>query len=257
MNAKMKVLSLALVGMFGYVGGAIAACPAGPTTAEGGAWTSKAQLPSAAGSPMNIATPGLDGTECKLTVALQAGSTSAASFVRYNHSAPEPSYRFQFLIDTTNLVAFSGSSNVVILSAPASTVANGSNVLLRATLVAGASAGTNRVRFIAAKGAAPFTAGSTSPTDLSPGIHRVEGKLTVGAGGAGMLTYWIDAPSGTTEPAACGTCSIANLDNAAWGGVNAVTLGLTSPSLAFVSANGGKVVGFDRFDSRRQTYIGY
>jgi len=257
MNAKMKVLSLALVGLCGFAGSAMAVCPAGPTTAEGGAWTSKAQLPSAAGSPLAIATPGLDTSECKLTAALQANATSAAAFVRYNHAAPEPNYRFQFIVDTTNLVAFSGSSSVTVLSAPSSTVANGSNVLLRATLVAGAASGTNRIRFIAAKGSTPFTAGSTSPTDLAPGIHRVEGKLTVGAGGVGVLTYWIDAPAGTTEPAACGTCSIAALDNAAWGGVNAVTMGLTSPSLAFVSANGGKVVGFDTFDSRRQTYIGY
>jgi hypothetical protein len=41
MNTKMKVLSLALIGAFGYVGSAAAGtCPAGPTVPEGGAWTS-------------------------------------------------------------------------------------------------------------------------------------------------------------------------------------------------------------------------
>ena len=59
MNAKMKVLSIALVGLCGFAGSAMAACPAGPTTAEGGAWTSKAVLPPST-SALAIATPGLD-----------------------------------------------------------------------------------------------------------------------------------------------------------------------------------------------------
>jgi hypothetical protein len=257
MNAKMKVLSLALVGLCGYAGSAMAVCPAGPTTAEGGAWTSKSELPSHAGSPLAIVAGGLDTSACKLTAALQANATSAAASVRYNHAAPEPNYRFQFLVDTTNLTAFSASANVTLLNAPSSTVANGSNSLLKAILIPGTGAGTHRVRFIAAKGSLPFTAGSTIPVDLAPGVHRIEGKLTVGAGAAGTLTYWIDAPVGTTEPAACGTCSVASLDNAGWGGVNAVVMGLSSPALAFASAHGGQVVGFDTFDSRRNTYIGH
>lgn len=255
MNAKMKVLSLALVGLCGYAGSALAVCPAGPTIAEGGAWTSKAELPSHAGSPLNIVAGGLDASACKLTASLQANATSAAATVRYNHAAPEPSYRFQFLVDTTSLTAFSASTNVALLQGPASTVANGSNNLLRVTLIPGTAAGTNRVRFIAQKGSIPFTAAQSSPADLPAGIHRIEGKLTVGAGAAGTLTYWIDAAAGTTEPAATG--SIASLDNAAWGGVNAVVLGLSSPAAGFASAHGGETVSFDTFDSRRQTYIGH
>ncbi len=34
MNTKMKVLSLAIVGLFGFAGSALAACPAGPTTVD-------------------------------------------------------------------------------------------------------------------------------------------------------------------------------------------------------------------------------
>ncbi|MEO7325820.1 MAG: hypothetical protein ABIW82_13430 [Dokdonella sp.] len=257
MNAKMKLLSLAMVGLCGYAGSALAVCPTGPTTAEGGAWTSKSELPSHAGSPVSVVAGGLDASACKLTVALQANATSAAATVRYTHAAPEPNYRFQFLVDTTNLTAFSASANVTLFNAPSSTVANGSNSLLKATLIPGTAAGTHRIRFIAAKGSLPFTAGSTIPVDLTPGVHRVEGKLTVGAGAAGGLTYWIDAPVGTTEPAACGTCSVASLDNGGWGGVNAVVMGLSSPASAFATTQGGKIVGFDTFDSRRQTYIGH
>ena len=46
MNTKMKVLSLALVGLAGFAGSAMAACPNGPTVAEGRAWSSKTVLPA-------------------------------------------------------------------------------------------------------------------------------------------------------------------------------------------------------------------
>jgi hypothetical protein len=36
-----------------------------------------------------------------------------------------------------------------------------------------------------------------------------------------------------------------------------VQLGLTAPTTPFSAAHGGQVVGFDTFDSRRQTYIGW
>lgn len=252
MNAKMKVLSLALVGLCGYAGSALAACPAGPTTADGGAWTSATQLPSPAASPLAIATPGLDTSECKLTATL-SNSTSAASFVRYTHAASEPNYRFQFMIDTTNLNTFSASSSVVALQAASSGVANGFNRLLRVTLVPGAAANTLRVRFIATTGTGSFTSAQSSPVDLTPGVHRVEGKLTVGA--TGGLNYWIDVPAGTTEPAATG--SLGPFDNSVYAGVSAVNLGLSVPTAGYVGAHAGQVVGFDTFDSRRSTYIGW
>lgn len=251
MNAKMKVLSIALVGLCGFAGSAMAACPAGPTTAEGGAWTSKAVLPPST-SALAIASPGLDATECRLDSSL-GPSISAAATVRYDHAASEPSYRFQFLVDNTNLSAFSATDNVVLFQAPATTTANGFNRLLRVSLVAG-PAGAKRVKFFAQCSAAGFICQSTYATDLLPGVNRIEGKLTVGAGAAGTLTYWVNAAAGTTEPAASG--SIANLDNAAWGGVSAASLGLAAPSAAYKNNHATQVVSFDRFDSRRQTYIG-
>lgn len=252
MNAKMKVLSLALVGMFGYVGSAMAACPTGPTTAEGGAWTSKTVLPPST-SNLAISTPGLASTECALDSSL-GQSISAAATVRYDHAASEPAYRFQFLIDTTALSNFSATDNVALFQAPATTSANGFNRLLRVSLVAGPG-GAKRVRFIAQCGTAPFSCNQTYTTDLINGVNRIEGKLSVGAGSAGSLTYWVNAAAGTSEPAASGT--IANLDNAAWGGVSAAALGLAAPSSAFKNAHNGQVVKFDQFDSRRSTYIGY
>lgn len=251
MNAKMKVLSLALVGLCGYAGSALAVCPTGPTTAEGGAWTSKSVLPPST-STLVVSTPGLDTSECALSASL-GPSTTASAFVRYNHAASEPNYRFQFLVDNTSLTSFSSTDNVVVFQAPATTTANGFNRLLRVSIVAG-PAGAKRVRFIAQCGTGTFSCGQTFATDLLPGVNRIEGKLTVGAGAAGSLTYWVNAAAGTTEPAASGT--IANLDNAAWGGASAASLGLTAPSAAYKTNHPTQVVKFDTFDSRRQTYIG-
>ena len=70
MNTKMKLLSLAVVGLCGFAGSALAACPAGPTTAEGGAWGSKSVL----GGAIAISTPGYESSECKM----DASITSAA-----------------------------------------------------------------------------------------------------------------------------------------------------------------------------------
>ena len=248
MNTKMKVLSLAVVGLFGFAGAAMAACPSGPTTAEGGAWTSKSTL---GGGSVSIGTPGLASTECLLNSSLGPSLTSMA-FVRYNHAASEPAYRFQFLIDTNALTSFGVTDNAVLFQAPATTTANGLNRLLRVSIVAG-PAGAKRVRFIAS--CASGTCNQTFGTDLVAGVNRIEGKLVVGAGAAGQLTYWVNAASGTTEPAASGT--IANLDNAAWGGVSAANLGLSAPSASFKNSHATQVVKFDQFDSRRQTYIGW
>lgn len=254
MNTKMKVLSLALVGLAGFAGSAMADCPGGPTTAEGGAWTSKVNLPDATSSPLAIVAGGLDGSACKLTAAI-SDSVAAAASVRYTNASAEPKYRFQFLVDTTALSAFDATDAVTVFQAPAGTAANGFNRILRVNIVAGPS-GAKRVRFIAQCGsAATHLCAKTYTTDLINGVNRIEGNLVVGAGAAGSLNVWINAPAGTTEPAA--SDSIANLDNAAWGGVAAASLGLAAPSQTFANTHHGQVVGFDTFDSRRVTYIGH
>ena len=131
MNTKMKILSLAIVGLVGFAGSAFAVCPAGPTTAEGGAWTSKVELPDHTSSPLTIVPTGLDSSSCHLTSALQAGNTAAASTVRFTHAASEPNYRAQFLVDNTALSAFNDTTeSVVLFQSPATTAAGGSSPAL-------------------------------------------------------------------------------------------------------------------------------
>jgi len=252
MNAKMKVLSLALVGLCGFAGSALAVCPAGPTTGEGGAWTAKSVSP---GSHLAIATPGLDSSECRLNADI-AGSLTGTSVVSYTHAASEPSYRFQFLVNPSALSAASLTENITTFRANASTSANGLGNAVQVLLV-GSSGGNRRLRFVAACNvpANNFRCAQSISADLPAGMVRVEGKLTFGAGAAGKLDVWVNAAAGSVEPAA--TLSIANLDNTAWGGASQAILGLVTPNTPFKSAHAGQVVGFDTFDSRRQTYIGW
>ncbi len=256
MNAKMKVLSLALIGAFGYVGTAAAGtCPAGPTVAEGGAWTSSFIT---TGSAFAIVPGGLEPVSpsaCKATSSL-AASLAAAATVTDDTPTNEPSYRFQFLVDPDAFGSFSLTDSVVLYRSNSAAAANGTSNMLTVYLVPGA-AGAKRVRFNAAcsNSANNFRCAQSTTTDLPAGVTRIEGKLTTGAAGAGQLDYWVNAAQGTTEPAPTGT--IATLDNAAWVGVNRAILGLSGPTSAFKNAHAGQAAGFDAFDSRRQTYIGW
>jgi len=253
MNAKMKVLSLAMIGLFGYAGAAMADCPAGPTTTEGGAWSSKFVT---TGSDFKIVAGGLEPVSpsaCKATSAL-AASTAAAATVTDNSPANEPSYRFQFLVDPSAFGNFGSTDSVVLFRANAAAAANGRSNMLTVYLVAG-PAGAKRLRFVASCSAAGFVCGQNYATDLPAGVTRVEGKLTTGAAAAGAFSYWVNAAQGTTEPAQSG--SIASLDNTAWVGVKSAILGLAAPTTTFKNAHAGQAAGFDAFDSRRQTYIGW
>ena len=253
MNAKMKVLSLAMMGMFGYAGAAVAGCPAGPTPPDGGAWTSEFVT---TGSAFTIVPGGLEPntpSACKATSAL-ASSLAAAATVTDDTPANEPSYRFQFLVDPTAFGNFSLTDSVVVFRANSGTTANGTLQMLTVYMIGG-SGGAKRLRFVASCSAAGFQCASQMTTDLPAGTARVEGKLTTGAGAAGEFDYWVNAAQGTTEPAP--TDTIPNLDNAAWVGVDKAILGLAQPTSAFKNAHASQAAGFDAFDSRRVTYIGW
>lgn len=248
MNAKMKVLSLALVGLCGYAGSALAVCPAGPAVADGGAWTSKAQL---SGGVLAISTPGLDGTECKLDASL-GGSFASLATVLDDSPANEPHYRFQFLFNADAVPTFGSADAVSIFSANAAAAAHGRTPIVQLGLVPGAS-GAKRISIVAScAGSATFRC-FTQTADLPAGMNRIELDLTIGA--SGTLRYWLNAPAGTTEPLETGSVAITggNLD---WAGVDKGVLGLGSPSPSFKTNHVGQIVSFDRFDSRRSTYIG-
>src|SRR5690606_20052380 len=111
---------------FGYAGAAVAGgtCPAGPTVPDGGAWTSSFV---SGGSAFAIVPGGLEPASpsaCKATSALGASITAAAT-VTDDSPLNEPSYRFQFLVDPSEISAFGATDSVVLFRANANAAANG------------------------------------------------------------------------------------------------------------------------------------
>jgi hypothetical protein len=240
MNAKMKVLSLALIASFGYVGAAAAACPAGPDQANGGAWTAVSQFQGTA----VIATPGYAGTECRLDSSINAGASGAASAVVQDDTpAAESRYRASFIVNLDSLAAPTIITGANIFSAVSDATGGGVN------LGVFGNGGQWFVSYIVADANEPsgFYAGSAP---LTAGINHVEFDLQIGASGSFALWVNSNVEGSPTLPAH-------TVNNATAVGIDNAYLGLAAPSSGFVAAYAGMAAGFDQFDSRRQTFIGY
>ncbi len=249
MNSKMKTLSLAVLGFvgFGAAGAAMAQCPATLNPP----WSNVTAL--SGGTAASVA-GGLDSSACKLNVSISGATTSIAT-VTDNTPANETRYRFQFLFDASGFGNFGTTDSVVIFNGNAATPnAAGANRRQIVTLaLSPGPAGAKRLTITASQGnATPFRT-SVTTGDLLAGVNRIEIDLTVGASGA--LKYWLNAASGTTEPAVTGT--IPSLNNTGWVGVDSAALGLSGGSPSFRATHAGQFLSVDTFDSRRQTYIGY
>lgn len=239
MNAKMKVLSLALVGLCGYAGSALAVCPAGPDIANGGAWTAVSQFQGAA----VIATPGLATTECRLDSSINAGAGGAAQAVVQDDSpAGEQRYRAQFIIKLDTLATPSITTSAGVFSGASNTGA-GINLGIFG------NSGQWFLSYIVPDANEPsgFFAGSTP---LTAGENHVEFDLQVG--GTGSVTLWVNnnveaTPTITPHP----------VNNTATVGIDTAYMGLAAPTAQFVTAYATQAAQYDQFDSRRQTFIGY
>lgn len=252
MNTKMKVLSLAVVGLFGFAGTAMAACPSGPT-----AWTGS--FVGGGVSAISIATPGYDGTECKLQAAL--GNNGGAQAQVYDDTpANEPHYRAQFIVDAGQLTGANGGSQAVLFLSNPAAAHNGVLPMVK-VMFNGSGGGTTssgkRIIFrVACEGGAGSVCGSapvTLPNQTGP--NRIEIDLTAGA--SGTFRYWVNdaATTGITE--ASGVALTLTGGNAGWVGVDRAVLGLASPTGAYRTLNTATPAFFDQFDSRRQTFIGH
>jgi hypothetical protein len=245
MNAKMKVLALALLGLAGYAGSAVAGCPSSPVPP----WSSAAQL---GGGVVAISAGGLDGSACKMDASLGNSLASVATVVDTTPTA-EVRYRFQFLVNADAAGTFGATDGAVVFSANAAAAANGRTPIVQVGLTPGTS-GSKRLTFVAscASGANFRCVGQTA--DLPAGMNRVEVDLNIGA--SGSLKYWLNAAQGTAEPPETGSIAI-NGGNADWTGVDTGVMGLGSATPSYASGHAGQIVSFDTFDSRRATYIGW
>lgn len=245
MNTKMKVLALALLGLAGYAGSAVAGCPSSPVPP----WSSEAQL---GGGVVAIAPGGLDGSACRMDASLGASFSSLATVVDNTPSA-EPRYRFQFLVNPDATGTFGATDAVQIFSANAAAAAQGRTQILQMALTPG-SGGAKRITFVASCDGGTNFRCSAQTTDLPAGVSRIEVDLQIGA--TGTVRYWLNAAAGTTEPPETGDVTVTGGNNSWIGGVDSGAMGLGAPTPNFKNNHAGQVVSFDTFDSRRQTYIG-
>ena len=247
MNTKMKVLSLALVGLCGYAGSAMAACPTSP-----GAWTAASALGGSVtftdAANGALATGGLDGSECRMDAAITANSGSATAFVRDDSPNNEPTYRAQFKINANNLVSQNSAQPVRIFQASTNTPAFSVPAVISLTMY-GNAAGTARVLGISTVCASAASHVCTNTFALNPtATNTIEIQWVKGASGA--FKVWVN--NGTEASPDVNM----SLDNSAWGGIDSITMGLAAASAPYRTAQVNKGVGFDRFDSRRSTFIG-
>jgi hypothetical protein len=242
MNAKMKVLSLALIGLCGYAGSALAACPAGPAITDGGAWSGKTQT----NGTVAIATPGFDSTECKMTATLAAGASAfGAATVRDDTPNNEPRYRVQLSVNADAITSLGAFEATQLFAATSAAAHVGTPIMLRLAV----SGGANKVLTIAAANEGASGNVSTTTVPLVAGNNRIEVDLTVSASGSAKV--WLN--NGTEGSP---NATLSNLNNAGWVGVDRATMGVSGANNLYRANHATQLMSFDQFDSRRSTFIG-
>lgn len=242
MNTNMKKLSLAVVGLIGFAaaGSAMAQCP----TSLSPPWSSVSNL----GGSVASVTTGLDGSACKLATSITLNGPGVNAFVRDNTPAGEARYRAQFIVNADALGAVSSVQSVKVFGASTDTPANGVSDLVRLT-ISGNLAGTQKILGIFTACAGQPGSICSASTPLAAGSNTVEIDWVKGT--TGSLKVWVNNGTEATP-----TVPAIAADSNAWGGVDFAVLGLSAPSATFRGAHLNQVVNFDKFDSRRQTFIG-
>jgi len=238
MNAKMKVLALALVGFAGYAGSAVAGCPSSPVPP----WTANNQFQGVTA----ITAPGLDGTACHLDSTISAGASGFASaIVEDDTPTAEPHYRASFMIDVDALTALGApgfTTVATVFQGVSAATGNGVSFAIFGD-------GTNWLISYTVVDATDPSGYFSNSQPLPAGASHIEFDLPVGA--AANFQVWIES---NVEGSPTATHTV---DNGAIVGIDTAFLGLAAPSDGFVSTYAGTAAQFDRFDSRRSTFIGY
>ncbi|WP_440224758.1 hypothetical protein ACQQ2N_05885 [Dokdonella sp. MW10] len=190
------------------------------------------------------------GNDCVLEATVSS-STPAAATVHYRRARPDAPLRLSFRVDppvptwnsNTSFTIARGTADRVPVGAPIQAalfgvglVGNPAGTQVRATLSAACGSEPGGVCAIAVPAPLTFP-------------HLVTIELQLGAGAAGRLLYW--AGEDTSGPP---TATIENLDNAAWGGVERVSLGVSDPTDGYISTFNGEPVVFDAI-SASEPYI--
>jgi hypothetical protein len=235
MNTKMKVLALALVGLAGYAGSAVAGCPSSPVPP----WTAVAAL----GGTATIVAPGYASTACHLDTAITGDATGFAT-VEDDTPTAEPRYRAAFIIDADNLTNLGLVSAAYIFTA---TSAAGGNPPISLSVIGDGTGGR-----LVSYNVATSSAAVTGSVALAAGQNHVEFDYDNGSspGSTGAhFRMWVNnnvegSPDVDQSITATGT-------------VDQAFLGLATGTPDYLANFTGTTVGFDQFDSRRSTFIGF
>jgi len=284
-SLKMKALAVAVFGLagMGVMGSAFAACPDPAANSNqgyatpNGPWSGEF-ITSATIAAANTGL-GPHGGSCHMLTNYNAGAQgNARVFVEFDDTSDEQRYRARFYVDLSTLNGnFNNSAQqTVIFSANSNQFPTGvSNSVVRVFLVGGA---TKVFRFLIADsgllaGSGFKTVNFNAPTQA--GVNRIEfdyntatGSACTAANAHGSFCAWVtdgaaasgadNAPTVVTNNPYLLTGATYDPSGAAgWSGMDNAQLGLTSPSPQLLtSAAVSQVIGFDEFDSRRQTFIG-
>lgn len=181
---------------------------------------------------------------CAFDSTLTGDATSAATVHTVRRDVPE-SLRMFFRVDLSELDGIDAVQTVSLASAVSQSVVgtgNDANADMFRILVYGNLPGD--ARWLAFTAACSVCGNNMAIGTLLLQSDRPEIgiELDIGAGSDGELRVWIDTPFG--EPP---SSTLSGLDNAAWFGAYRLSLGLSSPTPAFASAQSGNTVRFDRF----------
>lgn len=229
------MLALGALAAFGFASSAFAQCPSGPVPP----WTA---APTFQGS-VAIAAGGYAGTSCRMDSVINAGAGGAAfATVQDDTPAAEPRYRAQFIVNADALTGQSLLAGVTVFTASS----GDDGVGVRFTIF-GTGGGNRSIGYFVTDSSQPSGVNSGSVA-LSAGANTIEFDFQVGA--SVPFNVWVNSGVEGTPS------STRTINSSGFGGVDSAFLGLAAPTAAYVSAHAGAAVGFDEFDSRRQTFIG-
>lgn len=234
-----KFNALLGLGALAFASSAFAQCPSSPVPP----WSSQSVL----GGTVAIVAGGYDGTSCRMNAQITVNGPGVNAFVRDNTPANEPRYRAQFLINVDTLTGLNSIQSAKIFGASTDAAHLALSDVVRLS-VFGNLAGTSKVLGIFAVCEGQTGNQCSATTALAAGVNRIEIDWQKSA--TGSLRVWVNN-SNEASP----TVTL-NGNNNGWGGVDFATLGLANASPSFRANQLNRAVGFDEFDSRRQTFIG-
>jgi hypothetical protein len=230
----MKVLALALLGLAGYAGSAVAGgCPASPVPP----WTAVGAL----GGTATIVAPGYGTTACHLDTAI-TGDASGFATVEDDTPAAEPRYRAGFIINADNLANLGLVAAAYVFTS--SSQAGGNPPV--ALSIIGDGNGGRLLNYIVSTSGAPVI----GFVPLSSGENTVQFDYDNGSspGSTGAhFSLWVNNTNEASPDFTTAITSSAVVDT--------VFLGLSNATPDYLASFTGTTVGFDQFDSRRSTFI--